>query len=95
MSGRVCPTFCKMVRSGVWLEEVVIPYVGTHRDDSTTPLNAYLCDFFKHGNVVALEEENGIRRGDIWFALNDFSIILATIVTSLQNFFQALYVDRN
>jgi ATP-dependent RNA helicase DDX60 len=77
---------CKMVRSGVWLEEAVVPYVGTYPGDGTTLLNAYLYDFFKHGNVLALEKENGIRRGDIWFVLNDFSLVLATVVTSLENF---------
>ncbi|EXJ74403.1 uncharacterized protein A1O5_02699 [Cladophialophora psammophila CBS 110553] len=77
---------CKMVRSGVWLEEAVVPYVGTYPNESTALLNAYLYDFFKHGNVVALEKENGIRKGDIWFVLNDFSLVLATIVTSLENF---------
>ncbi|KAJ5464319.1 uncharacterized protein N7458_000005 [Penicillium daleae] len=29
---------------------------------------------------------NGVRKGDIWFVLNDFSLVLATIVTSLENF---------
>ncbi|OQU93957.1 hypothetical protein CLAIMM_00390 [Cladophialophora immunda] len=77
---------CKMVRSGVWLEEAVVPYVGTYPNESSALLNAYLYDFFKHGNVVALEKENGVRKGDIWFVLNDFSLVLATIVTSLENF---------
>ncbi|KIW83228.1 hypothetical protein Z517_02473 [Fonsecaea pedrosoi CBS 271.37] len=77
---------CKMVRSGVWLEEAVVPYVGTYPDESAALLNAYLYDFFKHGNVVALEKENRIRKGEIWFVLNDFSLVLATIVTSLENF---------
>ncbi|OAP63865.1 hypothetical protein AYL99_03092 [Fonsecaea erecta] len=77
---------CKMVRSGVWLEEAVVPYVGTYPNDSTALLNAYLYDFFKHGNVVALEKENGVRKAEVWFVLNDFSLVLATIVTSLENF---------
>lgn len=64
----------------------MVPYVETYRGDGTTLLNAYLYDFFKHGNVLALEKENGIRRRDIWFVLNDFSLVLATIVTSLENF---------
>lgn len=77
---------CEMVRSGVWLEKAVVPYVGIHPEDGEMPLNAYLYDFFKHGNVHALEKDNGIRRGDIWFLLNDFSLVLATIVTSFENF---------
>lgn len=39
-----------------------------------------------HGAVEALDIANGIRRADVWFALNDFSLVLATIKTSLANF---------
>lgn len=39
-------------------------------------------DFFKHGDVFTIERANGIRRADIWFLLNDFSMVLATIITS-------------
>ncbi|KAL1957680.1 hypothetical protein VTO42DRAFT_5657 [Malbranchea cinnamomea] len=61
-----------MVRSGVWLEKSVVPYIGSYTEGEP-PLNAYLYDFFKHGNVRALETDNGIRKGDIWYLLNDFS----------------------
>jgi hypothetical protein len=76
---------CQTIRSGVWLEEAVVPYVGVYPKEDA-PLNAYLYDFFKHGNIRALERDNGVRKGDIWFVLNDFSLVLATIVTSLENF---------
>jgi hypothetical protein len=33
-----------------------------------------------------LETANRIRRGDIWFVLNDFSLTLATIKTSIEGF---------
>ncbi|PLB45008.1 DEAD/DEAH box helicase [Aspergillus steynii IBT 23096] len=77
---------CKMVRSGVWLEQSVVPYVAIGPEEDHAPLNAYLYDFFRHGNVQALETGNMIRKGDIWFVLNDFSLVLATVVTSLENF---------
>ncbi|KAF1981705.1 P-loop containing nucleoside triphosphate hydrolase protein [Aulographum hederae CBS 113979] len=77
---------CRTVRSGVFLEESVIPHVALFPTESNTPLNAYLYDFFRHGQVKALAEANGIRAGDVWFLLNDFSMVLATIVTSLANF---------
>ncbi|GLA84308.1 hypothetical protein AtubIFM56815_008520 [Aspergillus tubingensis] len=77
---------CKKVRSGVWLEQAVVPYVGVYPEEGKLPLNAYLYDFFKHGNVKALEKGNMIRRGDIWFLLNDFSLVLATIVTDFENY---------
>ncbi|KAJ9659231.1 hypothetical protein H2198_003235 [Neophaeococcomyces mojaviensis] len=78
---------CSTTRSGVFLEEAVIPYMQVSRDDDDEiPLNAWLLDFFRHGDVKTLERANGIRRSDIWFYLNDFSLVLATIITSLQNF---------
>ncbi|KAF2497209.1 DEAD/DEAH box helicase-like protein [Lophium mytilinum] len=77
---------CASTRSGVFLEEAVIPYVGLYPDELDIPLNAYLYDFFMNGDVNAVVTANGIRRGDIWFFLNDFSLVLATIVTSFSNY---------
>lgn len=81
---------CASTRSDIFLEKAVIPYLDI---PSTVPLNAYLYDFFRHGAVQQLEIANGIRRGEIWFLLNDFSMILATIVTSLTNFMKVEPVD--
>ncbi|KAF1943992.1 P-loop containing nucleoside triphosphate hydrolase protein [Clathrospora elynae] len=77
---------CSTTRSGVFLEEAVVPHVGLYPEDSDLPLNAYLYDFFMHGDVNALITANKIRRGDVWFVLNDLSMTLATITTSLTNF---------
>lgn len=78
---------CETVRGGVFLEEQSIPYIPIYPDETNgVPFNAYILDFFKHGDVKALARDNGIRRGEIWFHLKDFSLILATIVTSLTNF---------
>ena len=74
---------CHTVRSQVFLEESAIPHLPL---DKHLPLNAWLYDFYKHGDVETLERANGVRKGDVWFLLNDFSLILATIVTSLKNF---------
>ncbi|KAL1630616.1 hypothetical protein SLS54_000487 [Diplodia seriata] len=98
---RTIDELCHTVRAGVYLEEAVIPHVPVHRssegdennddDDKSDlpPLNAYLLDFFKHGDVTALADANGIRRGDVWFVLSDFSSVLATIVASLEGFVKA------
>lgn len=75
---------CESIRGDVWLEASVVPYVPVASESH--PLNAYLLDFFKHGNIKQLEKANRIRRGDIWFLLNDFSMVLATITTTLENF---------
>lgn len=76
---------CSTVRSGVFLEEAVVPFVPL-TDELNVPLNAWLLDFLKHGDVRALVEANFLRRSDVWFHLKDFSMILATIVTGLTNF---------
>lgn len=64
---------CDIVRSGVFLEESAIPYIRIYPDDTDgVPWNAYIYDFFKHGNMQALIPDNGIKSGDVWFHLKDF-----------------------
>ncbi|KAK6509847.1 hypothetical protein TWF481_004576 [Arthrobotrys musiformis] len=70
-------------RNGVFLEASAIPII----DFQDGYWNAYLLDFFKHGSLHPLVVANGLRKNDVWFLLNDFSMILATIVTSIKNFF--------
>lgn len=78
---------CGTVRDGVFLDDSGIPYIPiAPHETGGVPWNAYLYDFFKHGDYEALVHANGIRRGDVWFRLKDFSLILATITTSLANF---------
>ncbi|OTA76381.1 hypothetical protein M434DRAFT_402525 [Hypoxylon sp. CO27-5] len=78
---------CDTVRAGVFLEESAIPYIPiAPHETNGVPWNAYIYDFFKHGDMSALVRDNGIKGGDVWFHLKDFSLILATIVTSLANF---------
>jgi hypothetical protein len=92
---------CSSTREGVFLESAVIPHLELHPDETRTPLNAYLLDFYMHGSIDPLEKANGIRKSDVssfiplhekpvltqtpqvWFVLNDFSMVLATIATSL------------
>ncbi|KAK7541670.1 hypothetical protein IWX49DRAFT_177476 [Phyllosticta citricarpa] len=74
---------CRTVRAGVFLEEAVIPYLPLATE---LPLNGYLLDFFKHGDIGALVDANRIKKGDVWFLLNDFSMVMATIIASLTAF---------
>lgn len=78
---------CATVRSGVYLEESTIPHITLYPDDTDgRPWNAYLYDFYKHGDMDALVRDNRIKRADVWFYLKDFSLVLGTIVTSLRSF---------
>lgn len=78
---------CASVRSDVFLEESAVPYISIYPADTAgKPWNAYLYDFFKHGDLDALVRDNKIKRADVWFHLKDFSLVLATIATSLENF---------
>jgi hypothetical protein len=42
-------------------------------------LNAYILDFYTHGQVQPLSEANAIRRGDVWFMLQEFDLTLMTV----------------
>lgn len=86
---------CRNTRGGVFLEEAVIPHLDVYPAEHKTPLNAYLYDFFMHGDLTALEKGNGVRKSDVWFLLNDFSMVLATIVASLANFLKLPDSDLN
>ena len=74
----------RTVRYGVYLNEHAIPSIK-HILDPDLPLNAYLYDFFIHGQVDALVNMNGIRRGDVWYALEAFYLVLTSIRGELGN----------
>ena len=74
----------RTVRYGVHLNEHAIPMVEDILNPKL-PLNAYLYDFFIHGQVDALVNMNGIHRGDLWYALKAFHLVLMTIRSELEN----------
>ena len=84
----------RTVRHGVHLNEHAIPTVE-HILDPKLPLNAYLYDFFVHGQVDALVNMNGIRRGDVWFAIEAFHLILITIQGDLENVLTSMSKDSD
>ena len=47
-------------------------------------MNAYIYHFYIHGQVTPLIMANGIRRGDVWYLLQDFELVLKTITTGLE-----------
>ncbi|KAK3400267.1 hypothetical protein B0T20DRAFT_180864 [Sordaria brevicollis] len=80
---------CDTVRAGVFLEESAVPYIPiAPKETGGVPWNAYLYDFFKHGDMETLKSVNQIKGGDVWYHLKDFSLILSSIVTSMANFLE-------
>jgi len=84
----------RTVRHDVHLNEHAIPTVE-HILDPKLPLNAYLYDFFVHGQVDALVNMNGIRRGDVWFALQAFQLVLIIIRNDLENMLCSAPIDSD
>lgn len=74
---------CQTVRGDVFLEESAIPSIPIWPHDTDVEFNAYLYDFYKHGSMAVLVRDNGIRRGDVWFHLKEFSRTLSTVISSL------------
>lgn len=71
-------------RSGLNLNGHAIPsmsYLTTGYNDLEHQLNAYILDFYIHGQVSTLGSANGIRKGDIWYLLQDFMLTLLAIKT--------------
>jgi len=74
----------RTTRVGLHLNEHAIPSMAgitavPGDDDDVFELNAYLYDFYMHGQVATLARANGIRRGDVWYLLQDFTLSLMTI----------------
>ncbi|XP_028599880.2 putative ATP-dependent RNA helicase DDX60 isoform X1 [Podarcis muralis] len=48
------------------------------------PLNAYVLDFYKHGSLTAMEQDNSIHEGEAYACLKDFGLVLRVISVSLR-----------
>ncbi|KAK7922972.1 hypothetical protein PG985_007043 [Apiospora marii] len=77
---------CSNVRSGVFMEESAIPSLAIAPHDTGGPLNGYLFNFYKHGDLRALSEDNRIRKGSVYIILKEYTLILSTIVASLKSY---------
>ena len=82
------------VRHGIHLNKHAIPTVE-HILNPKLPLNAYLYDFFVHGQVDALVSMNGLRRGDLWFVIQAFHLVLMTIRGDLENLLSNMSIDSD
>ena len=78
---------CSTVRAGVFLEESSVPYLAIYPVDTDgMPFNAYIYDFFRHGELSTIINANGIKNSDAWYLLQDFSLVLKTILASIAKF---------
>lgn len=55
------------------------PHTKTHAHTHGFALNAYILDFYTHGQLQPLSKANAIRGGDVWFFLQDFALTLMTV----------------
>lgn len=63
------------------------PVLWPHRLDSQgrkMPLNAYALDFYKHGSLIGLVQDNRIHPGDAYNLLKDFKLTIKSISVSLR-----------
>jgi len=79
----------RTARAGLNLNEHAIPSMShftitTDTDTLEHRLNAYILDFYTHGQVETLAIANGIRRGDVWYLLDDFNLTLHTVEAALK-----------
>ncbi|THH31062.1 hypothetical protein EUX98_g3125 [Antrodiella citrinella] len=83
------PELTRTARRGLHLNDHAIPslhHITALPGDALAPfpLNAYLLDYYIHGQKKALVNVNGIREGDLWFLLEDFTLCLKAIRSSLE-----------
>ncbi|XP_061440119.1 probable ATP-dependent RNA helicase DDX60 [Rhineura floridana] len=50
------------------------------------PLNAYVLDFYRHGSLAAMSQENGLHEGEAYRLLKDFALNIQSISVSLREF---------
>ncbi|XP_038173537.1 probable ATP-dependent RNA helicase DDX60 [Arvicola amphibius] len=71
----------------IGIDHIEAPVLWPHRFDSTgrkLPLNAYALDFYKHGSLEALTQDNGIHYGTAYQMLKDFCLTIKSISVSLR-----------
>lgn len=81
------------VRAGIHLKEHGIPSFSHLGSTQVHGLNAFILDFYTHGQVQPLVVANGIRPGDLWYLFQDFSLTLKTITASLLHLLTSASTD--
>lgn len=75
----------RTVRTGVDLNKQTLPFTDVFAPGSeeTRYINAYLYDFYIHGQDKPLVQANHIPRGEVWYRLQEFSTVLASAVSTI------------
>ncbi|KAG8944708.1 hypothetical protein FRC04_001607 [Tulasnella sp. 424] len=85
----------RTARAGLHLDKNAIPGLDELLALDGRVVNGYILDYFTHGQVNALIEANWVRRSDVWFSLQEFSLALATLQTGLEHYMKATASDPN
>ncbi|CAG7849772.1 Uncharacterized helicase C694.02 [Serendipita indica DSM 11827] len=78
----------RTTRHGLYLTKHVLPSLDLFTPSSDSPgryLNAYLLDFYSHGQDKPLVDANRIEKSQIWYLLLDFSQALDGMVTAIKD----------
>ncbi|KAF8958161.1 hypothetical protein BDZ97DRAFT_66327 [Flammula alnicola] len=85
------PELTRTSRAGLNLNGHAIPSmshlthdIGDEGNSLEHRLNAHILDFYIHGQVSTLARANCIRRGDVWYLLEDFALTLMTVKAALE-----------
>jgi superfamily II DNA or RNA helicase len=77
------------------LERSTMPiFDRADNSDRERVANAYLVNFWQHGSLMTLVRQNAIGRGEVWYFLKDFKVILTTISSSLAHRRQVVLAAR-
>ncbi|KAJ1465065.1 hypothetical protein T484DRAFT_2910991 [Baffinella frigidus] len=71
---------CSTVRKGLYIDPKMVPVF----EASEAPLNAYILDFYKHGQFDALDRYNGINGDEVYDKLRSFELTLKAIWAALK-----------
>jgi ATP-dependent RNA helicase DDX60 len=77
----------RTARSGVHLTKHILPSLDSLESDDINAgryINAYLYDFYVHGQDKPLSDANGIAKGQVWYLLLDFSYAMDGMVVAIR-----------
>ena len=75
---------CRSVRCGLYVDFASLPLLESRdRRDAPLPLNSFLLDFYRHGDMDLLIADNGIARSRVFELLKRFDLLLTQLCRSL------------